>query len=337
MIVTIIFLLLTLSWATWLFSGAFKGKQRFVLFLFLVSVSSVASFVLYNNLGASKELKALSQLHQALEDDDLETLLEKTATKKISLDEFFSEMRLRSELNGDDKDNWMLFGRLLLESEQKPLAAQAFQRAINLGDNTTLLEVAQNYIEKKEYKEAIKKVDLVLLDKPTHEGAMLMQGLANFKLENYQDAIDSWTRLLKQRPPNSDSAKIIQQQIDNAKFELDKQQNNSLKVVINNFDSLDLQPFSKAFVLIRKEAAGAPIAVKSIDITNLKSSVTIGPDNLMLTSNGFWQLVDIYIEIRLSQSGFAKPQKGDLYGKTEKISSISPESSFNLVLNQTVK
>lgn len=337
MIVTIIFLLLALSWATWLFSGAFKGKQRLLLFVFLVAVSSAASFVLYKNLGASKELKALSQLHQELKNDDLETLLEKASTKKISLNEFFSEMRLRSELNADDKENWMLFGRLLLESEQKPLAAQAFQRAINLGDNATLLEVAQNYIDKKDYKEAIKKVDLVLLDKPTHEGAMLMKGLASFKLENYQDAIYSWTRLLKQRPPNSDSAKIIQQQIDNAKFELDKQQNNSLEVVIENLESLNLQSFTKAFVLIRKEASGPPIAVKSVDISNLKSTVTMGPENLMLASNGFWQLVDIYIEVRLSQSGFAKAQKGDLYGKTEKIPTISPKSSFNIVLNQTVK
>lgn len=337
MIVTIIFLLLVLSWATWLFSGIFKGKQRLILFAFLVALSSATSFLLYKNLGASKELKALSQLHQDLKDDNLETLLEKASTKKISLDDFFSEMRLRSELKSDDKESWMLFARLLLQSGQKSLADQAFQRAINLGDSSTLLEVAQSYIEKENFKDAIQKIDLVLLSKPEHEGAMLMKGLASFKLEQYDEAIYSWTRLLKRRPENSESAKVIQQQIDNAKFELDKQKNNSLQVVITNLEQLDLQSFTKAFVLVRKDASGPPIAVKSIDIADLKSTVTIGPENLMLASNGFWQLVDIYIEVRLSQSGFAKAQKGDLVGKTEQISKISPESSFELALNQIVK
>ncbi|WP_251359657.1 hypothetical protein [Kangiella sp. TOML190] len=332
-------ILVALAWAAWLFSGVFKGTSKKLLYMGFACCSVLVSYGVYHQLGANQKISNLTELHQSLAKDDLRELLEKTTQQKISIEDLFAEMRLRS-MQADSQSQWMTFGRLLLQSEQVELAEQAFNRATHYGDsqiqNQTKLEVAQIYLEKQLYPKAQTKVDLVLLNNPKHEGALLLKGLVGLKQQDYQSAIDAWSFLLSRRHPNSDSAKLLQQQIDKARQQLAEAAKNFVQLEIVNFTNLPLHSFTKAFALVRPLAGGAPIAVKSVDIDDLEQSITITPDNLMLAGANFWQVTDLYIEIRLSQSGFAKPESGDLYGRTATLQGLTPSKSYQIVIDKTV-
>ncbi len=337
MLATALLLLVALGWATWLFQGVFISKNAKWLFLTFGLVSIASSAGLYYHLGASQQIDALARQHQALKDKDLKALLESAANKEISIKQLFEEVRLRNELDPKNLDSWMVFARLLLQSEQYDLADQAFERAIQLGDNKTLLEVAQTYIDKAQYDQAAEKINRVLLHNPQHEGALLLSGINSSKLHKYAEAIDSWHYLLGLREPNSDSAKLIQQQIVVAQQKLKEQQTNFIEIHIDNFANLPLHSFTKAFAIVRPAAGGAPIAVKSFAVHELPASIKITPDDLMIKSGNLWQAIDIYMEIRLSKSGFAKSETGDLFGKTDIYSQLKAGDQFHISVDQTVK
>lgn len=337
---TALFSFVALAWVTWLFSGVFAGKQRVWLFILAILMVLTSSYALYSKLGANKEIQSLVTLHESLVDNDLRQLLDKTAEKEISIEELFSELRLRN-LEENSVQGWMTFGRLLLESGQLDLAEQAFNRAATMGtreqQNKTKLEVAQNYIEKQEFSKALSKIELVLLTNPKHEGALLMKGLAAVRDNKHQIAIDAWSYLLSLRDANSDSATLIKQQIQRAQEQLKQLQNNYVEIQIDNFSNLPLHSFTKAFALVRPSTGGAPIAVKAIDVHKLTPSIKITPADLMLADADLWQPIDLYIEIRLSKTGFAKPEVGDLIGKTDVIQGLKPTQKFTLSINESVK
>ncbi len=334
-----LFTVVALAWATWLFASVYSSKQRLLVFTSSCLLAVVSSYALYVQLGATKELQKLSRLHESLKADDLRALLEKTSNKEISIEELFSEVRLRN-LEDDTSENWMTFGRLLLQSEQQELAEQAFGRAVNFGDimqqNKSKLEVAQTYIERKNYKEALSYIELVLLKNPKHEGALLLRGMAAMRLDDYQMAIDSWNYLVSLREPSSDSANLIQQQIDLAKKKQAEAALNYISIEIDNFANVPLHSFTKAFALIRPAAGGAPIAVKALDINELTPVITMTPSNLMLKDTDFWQVIDLYMEIRLSKSGFAKSETGDLYGRTSTFNGLKAAQTYKLAIDQSV-
>ena len=194
MFASIILILIAMAWATWLFSGVFS-KSKAAPFLIFCVASVAISYLLYQNLGASKEMANLTSIHQKLKDDGLKALLEKAGKEEITIEDLFSEMRLRNELDSSNTENWMVLGRLLNQSGQIQLASQSFQRAINLGGDKTALAVAQTYIENQQYSKAKEKIAIVLLNNPKHEGALLLNGMSSFKMNQYEDAIHSWQSL----------------------------------------------------------------------------------------------------------------------------------------------
>ena len=333
MLVTSLSIIVALAWATWLFSGSFQDKHSKVWFLVYSLVAVSVSAVLYFKLGASSDIEKLNATHAELANDDLKTLLEKTSAKEISIETLFSEVRYRNLMDKENAQNWMVFGRLLLQSEQLELAEQAFGRASQLGDEAAQqqyrLETAQSYIDKGLFDTALVQINRVLLINSQHEGALLLRGLTAYKLTDYQMAIDSWKFLLLKREPESSSALFIKEQIADAEDKLAELSDNYIEVQIENFANLPLQSFTKAFVLVRASNGGPPIAVKSFENDKLQKLTNIGSSDLMLGDSDLWQVTDIYIEIRLSKSGFAKAEPGDLYGRTAVLPSLSHQAIFS--------
>jgi hypothetical protein len=112
---------------------------------------------------------------------------------------------------------------------------------------------------------------------------------------------------------------------------------NHISVVIDNLDSVMLTRFKKAFALVRRQTGGPPVAVKSIDIAELESTVKITPANVMLPGVDLWSAENVYVEIRFSQSGLAQPEAGDEFGKTSVQESLTPSETFHIEITETVK
>ncbi len=340
MIAWILLTLVVLVWAAWLFSGVFKGSNRKLLYVGMLLVCSFLGLFIYFNMGAHAELEQLSKKHESFAELSLVELAEKAQQQEITALEFLTELRLRSELDPENKEKWLQLGQIFLRFGELDEADQAFIRAIDLEPtDASRLQVAQYFLESDDpaaYKRADRHIGLVLMEQPNHEGALLMQGVNQFKQQNYQGAIDYWQRLLEMRDPESQSAQLMREQIARAEHQLKLQQTNNLRVFVDNLSELPLEKFSKAFVLVRSYAGGPPIAVRSVALSELNDGVLLTPGDVMLPDVELWQAEQVIVEVRLSVEGIAQPGSGDRFGRTELLNKLTPGEQFHIEINQTV-
>lgn len=340
MIAWIVLTLVALAWAAWLFGGVFKSSNKKVLYSGMLLISSILSLFIYFKMGAHAELEALSEKHQALAGLSLVELAEKAQSDEITALEFLTELRLRSEQDPDNKEKWLQLGQIFLRFGEIDEADQAFVRAIDLEPtDASRLQVAQIFLESDDqaaFQRADRHIGLVLMEQPNHEGALLMQGVNQFKQKNYQAAIDYWQRLLNMRDPDSQSAQLMREQIARAEHQLKLQQTNNIRVFVANLSELPLEKFSKAFVLVRSYAGGPPVAVRSVALSELEGGVLLTPGDVMLPDVELWQAQDVIVEVRLSVEGIAQPGSGDQFGRTEPLNKLTPGEQFHIEINQTV-
>lgn len=340
MVAWITLALIVLVWAAWLFSGVFKGSNRKLLYVIMLLVSGVLSLFIYFKMGAHAELEQLSEKHQSFAELDLVQLADKAQKKEITVLEFLTELRLRSELEPDNKDKWFQLGQIFLRFGEVEEADQAFVRAISLEPtDASHLQAAQYFLESKDqaaYQSAERHINLVLMKHPRHDGALLMQGVNQFKQQNFEAAIDYWQQLLEMREPGSQSAKLMQEQIARAEHQLKLQRTNNIRVWVDNLSELSLEKFRKAFIIVRSKAGGPPVAVRSVALTELDDGVLLTPNDVMLPDVDLWQAQNVMVEIRLSVEGIAQPGNGDRYGRTQLLEKLTPGEQFHIEINQTV-
>ena len=341
MLVWLSLALLVLVWAAWLFGQVFSGKKRIVAYIAMLLLATVSSLGLYYFYGAHQELRQTASLHQQLSGLSLKQLADKAERKDITIEQLLSELRLRIENNPDSFEKWRELGNIFLRFGEVGRAEQAFTRAVSAKPLAeSRLEFARNFIEHgtpDAYENAERHINLVLMKQPKHEGALLLQGINHFKQQEYQTAIYYWQQLLKLRDPNSDSYQLISEQIDAARRQLKLAELNHIAVVIENVDSLLLTRYKKAFVLVRHKDGGPPVAVRSFDVSELDQPLKLTPSNVMLPGVDLWQAEDVYIMVRLSQSGLAQPESGDQFGQTSVQNSLTPSETFHIEITDTVK
>jgi cytochrome c-type biogenesis protein CcmH/NrfG len=341
MLVWVALILLVLVWAAWLFGQVFSGKNRVIIYISMLLVSAVATLGIYYKQGAHQALKETAELHQRLSGLSLKELADKADQKDITIQELLAELRLRVENDAGNFEKWRELGSIFLRFGEVERAEQAFTRAVAAKPGSeSRLEFARNFIEHgtpEAFENAERHINLVLMSQPKHEGALLLQGINYFKQQEYQAAISYWQDLLKLREPGSESHQLITQQIELAERQLKLSSMNHISVVIDNFDSVMLTRFKKAFALVRRQTGGPPVAVKSIDIAELESTVKITPANVMLPGVDLWSAENVYVEIRFSQSGLAQPEAGDEFGKTSVQESLTPSETFHIEITETVK
>ncbi|AOE49573.1 tetratricopeptide repeat protein [Kangiella sediminilitoris] len=341
MIVWLALVLLVLVWAAWLFSDIFSGQKRILIYLSMLLLATAASLVSYKYIGAHKELKATAQLHEDLKGLSLKELADKAEQKDISIQDLLAELRLRAEADPRNFDKWKEMGNIFLRFGEIALSEQAFTRAIDIKPEPAVrLEFARNFIDQgsnEAYEFAERHINMVLINSPNHEGALMWQGVNHFKQGEFEQAIPYWERILGMKEPGSKGAELIQQQINLAKRQLKLAQMNFVGVIVDNVDELLLTRYKKAFVLIRNEAGGPPIAVKPLQLSSLNQPLRLSPGDVMLPDVNLWDAENVYIEVRLSQSGMAKPEAGDRYGRTPVLNKLTPSKTFHIEITEVVE
>lgn len=341
MLVWLALILLVLVWAAWLFGQVFSGKYRITAYISMLLLATIATIGLYYSYGAHQELKETADMHQRLSGFSLKQLADKADQKEISIKDLLAELRLRVESEPSNFDKWRELGNIFLRFDEVGRAEQAFTRAISAKPGSeSRLEFARNFIEHgtaEAYENAERHINLVLMKEPKHEGALLLQGINYFKQREFQAAISYWQELLNLREPGSESFQLISQQIELAQRQLKLSSMNHISVTIDNLESIMLTRFKKAFVLVRSEGGGPPIAVKGLDVAELEKTVKLTPANVMLPGVTLWDAENVYLEVRFSQSGLAQPEAGDQFGKTSVQQSLTPSQSFHIEITETVE
>jgi cytochrome c-type biogenesis protein CcmH len=192
-----------------------------------------------------------------------------------------------------DAEGWALLGRSLSSLGQHANAARALAHALQLQpeDKDLLVEFVKS---------------------------LALAGRAEFEQRNYAAAIGYWERILPFAPPASDFARTVAESIAEAKT-LAGSAAASLQGVVTLDPALrgKVAPGDTVFVLARPIGRSRmPLAVLRTTVEKLPYPFTLD-DSMAMTPNARLSgHAKVEVVARVSKSGNAMPQKGDIEGRS---------------------
>jgi cytochrome c-type biogenesis protein CcmH len=170
-------------------------------------------------------------------------------------------------------------------------AARIFERTVALaGRQPELLgqwAQAQYFADNKQWSPKIQALtDEALKADPKEVTSLGLLGIAAFEGQRYQEAIDYWSRLLAQLPPEDNSRAALQGGIDRAAEKLKPVApwpRRRLKVRVDLSAEVKAKARrATAFIFARAVGPPAPLAAKRVTVADLPVTVELGDADAMM-------------------------------------------------------
>jgi cytochrome c-type biogenesis protein CcmH len=255
----------------------------------------------------------------------------------------------RLKARPDDADGWVLLARSYQALGRYTEAADAYARAETLipDDASLLANYADMLAMTQGRKLAGKPAALVqraLALDPNHKKALALAATAAMELRDLDGALSYWRRLLEQVPPSSDDAKQVQAII--AEVESDKRAGKGIPATSSEAPRraeraaaaapanaaagtlagrVEISPTLAAkvaltdtvFIFARAvDGPRVPLAVLRIPAKELPKEFVLDDSMGMAPGAKLSTTPAVIVEARISKSGNAMPQAGDLTGKS---------------------
>jgi len=242
----------------------------------------------------------------------------------------------------DDAEGWMLLGRSLgvLGRHERSAVAYSYAAKLSPNDAGLLADYADALAMARGRKLAGEPLAIArraLAIDPEHVKALALAGSAEFEQGNYGAAVGYWERILKVVPPDSEFARSVTGSIAEAR-ELGggapapkeapavkgKQVagNKSLQGTVSIAPSLaaGLSPSDTVFVLARPVSGSRmPLAIARTTVAALPYRFTLDDSMAMAPGATISSHEKVVVAARVSKSGKAMPQKGDIEGTSEPV------------------
>ena len=163
---------------------------------------------------------------------------------------------------------------------------------------------------------------------PNNLLALWLSGTADFNAQNYKAAVQSWEKLAKQLPLESEEARTIAASIAEARSKGSLAPVKSPAMSNQSVSGqVDISPELKSriksgdtlMVIARKPGERMPVAVLKTTVTAFPMSFVLN-DALAMSPNALIsQLPEVLLEVRISKTGMAMPEAGDLISKSQTI------------------
>jgi cytochrome c-type biogenesis protein CcmH len=275
-----------------------------------------------------------------------------------SLDEMVGRLVEKMKQNPEDSKGWVMLGRSYLVLERYAEAEQAYAKAVVLTKETDP-DIVADYAEAIAFKDdgqiAGKPLELIqknLNNFPDHPKSLWLVGLNAAQQENFKEAVQNWEKVLAQMPPNSEAWKTMQNHIQEAKkagnlpvetkLEPKESQpivsNVKLNVQIEVDPALQaqLQPEQTVFIYAHPTQNKMPLAMITKTAKELPLNVTLDDSQAMLPTAKLSQYQEVIISARISKTGTAAPQSGDVFGETGVIKINEVSQPIKITINQVV-
>lgn len=263
-----------------------------------------------------------------------------TESSPGSMEQAVSQLENRLREHPDNLDGWMLLGRSRMAMGQTSRAVSAYRRAREIAPDRpdVLVALAEAIAQASGHRLAGEPEALIeeaLRRDPSHQRALWFAGIARWQAGDYEAAAGRWERLLGQLEPGSDIADSVREQLQAARLEagIDDdtpsgeapastdtaavRANVTVSVSVEDGFEDRYTPGDLVFVFARPAAGpGMPLAVKRFPAGELPTTVTLGPEDAMTAQNALTPGSEIVITARISRTGSATPEAGDLEGRT---------------------
>ncbi|NYS61569.1 c-type cytochrome biogenesis protein CcmI [Vreelandella salicampi] len=290
---------------------------RFVVPLVMVSVVAV-SVVWYQFQGAEGDLMLL------------ETRREVQADPDASLAMYIERMETQAERQPDNPNVWSELFPLYRETGQVEKAANTLERLIDIEGRVAplLAQLAQLrfFMAERELTSEVQAlVDETLEQDPRQPTVLGLLGVHAFDRGEYETAIDRWRRALanieEEETASSlrEGIRVAQRRmgVEPEQADTEQAQGPGIRVDVSLDKSLaDTVPDDATVFITARDMEGElpPLAVVRAQVSALPMTVVLDETNAMSPQASLSQVQQTRLIVRVSRSGQATPQPGDLFG-----------------------
>jgi cytochrome c-type biogenesis protein CcmH len=257
---------------------------------------------------------------------------EKPMTQE-SVEKMVEEFAAKMDKEPDNLKGWAMLARSYRILGRNTDAANAYARAGSFVDSDPqlLADYADVLAANANGNFAGKPQQLInkaLAQDPNNLLALWLSGTAAFNAQNYKAAVQSWEKLAKQLPPETDEARAIASSIAEARSKGGLAPA-STPVISNQGVSgqVEIVPELKSkikagdvlMVIARKPGERMPVTVLKTAVTAFPMSFVLN-DALAMSPNALIsQMPEVSVEVRISKTGMAMPEPGDLISMPQTI------------------
>jgi cytochrome c-type biogenesis protein CcmH len=253
--------------------------------------------------------------------------------------ELTGRLAARMEQEPENVEGWIMLGRSYIALNEFDKAAKAYAHAVaRAGDDAALLADYADALAMAQGRrlegEPEKIIQRALAIDPQNMKALALAGSAAFEKRDYAAAIQYWERLLKFAPEGSEFAQSVRASIGEARqFQKDgappkmaaapeakeaksaAQKSVSGVVQISPALASRVSPNDTLFVFARAaEGPRMPLAIVRAQAKDLPFPFTLDDSSAMAAGMNLSSQKSVVIGARISKSGNAIPQPGDLEG-----------------------
>lgn len=315
---------------------------RFMIPLVMVAVV-IASTLGYRWIGAEGDLALYAAQQEVLNSPD------------GSLAMLIDRLEEQAARQPDNPKVWTSLFPLYRESGQLDQAMNALERVIELeGRRADLLaQLAQIkfFAADRTLTDEVQALVDETLDKDPRQPTVLgMLGIEAFDSGRYEQAIGYWRRAVAGFE-DAESAAALQNGITVAQQRLAESVNGadaagavddapSLTLRVSLAQSLqDKASAGDTVFVVARDVAGElpPLAVERATVADLPLEVTLDDSDAMAPQARLSQVDEVRLIVRVSGSGEARPQPGDLFGETGPLPLADSASPVEVVIDQVVR
>ena len=295
-----------------------------------------------------------------------ETTAQAPADHGGNMEQAIAALAAKLKQNPGDAQGWALLGRAYEATQHFDQARDALKRAYGLAKGDPDVGVA--YAEALALASPTRRIegeprqilDAALKAAPDNERGLWLLGISEYQAQKYDSAIAAWKRLIGVLPKDSDVVPSVQQQIARAEAERDGKpvpaaqtastapaetagtaapaEGPQLRVEVALDPKLrdKLAPGDVLFVYAKAvQGPPMPLAIQRLEASKLPVTVTLTDGMGMLPSMKLSQFPQVVIGARVSKSGNAMPQSGDLQVLSKPIA-VDTKDSIKLTIDSVV-
>ncbi|MBI5751157.1 MAG: c-type cytochrome biogenesis protein CcmI [Hydrogenophilales bacterium] len=243
-------------------------------------------------------------------------------TQLQQVEALLPKLEQRLQAQPDDPPGWDMLGKSYMALERYPEAAKAYAKLAELqpheaqvfADYADAQAMAQGQTLTGKPSELIAQA--LKLD-PANGKALYLAGYAAQEAGNQKAAMAHWEKLLAQLPPDSEGAAVLRQNLAELKQQTAGQAGASVSGQVRLAATLQGKPAPQdtLFVFARAvEGPKMPLAMLRVQVKDLPLNFTLDDSTAMSPQMKLSNFPEVVIVARISKSGAAVPQPGDLEG-----------------------
>ena len=332
--------------------GNTAAPKKLVPLLGLLFVP-VFSYGVYEMIGSARDLE-LPEILGALSAAETAEAQEELF---VNLADFLQSRLDRRE---DDIQNGYMLGTLYIELEQFNEAITTFRGMADIMEDgpdkaTVLGQLAQSmYLANESQLTPLVQqvIDETLAMSPNEYAVMSLLAIESFINQDFRGAINYWRRQLMQMDGNSQQTYLIRERIAQVEALLptlaedapgaeiaEISDGPSVTLVVNLDESvLELLDDSmRLFVYARSPEFPMPLAAVNLEQPEFPFEITLTDANAMMPAARLSSAENVYVGVRLSRSGSAIAQSGDIQAESETFVLSNQNENISLSISEIVQ